>query len=105
MSVAYVDGSYNINTKRFGYGVVLFTEETAEDGSPVTVQLSKSFSEPELAEMRNVAGEIMGAAQVSTAATAVSSMSSPCSSLKISTSGEKIIAPVPIWVRKLLLYR
>ncbi len=70
MSVAYVDGSYNINTKRFGYGVVLFTEETAEDGSPVTVQLSKSFSEPELAEMRNVAGEIMGAAQAMKSAAA-----------------------------------
>ena len=70
MAVAYVDGSYNINTQRFGYGVVLFTEQTDEDGNPVTVQLSKSFSEPELAEMRNVAGEIMGAAQAMKSAAA-----------------------------------
>ena len=63
MPIAYVDGSYNINTQRFGYGVVLFTGAVNEDGSPEIVQLSKGFSEPELAEMRNVAGEIMGAAQ------------------------------------------
>ncbi len=63
MAIAYVDGSYNIHTKRFGYGVVLFTGFELEDGSPEIIKLSKGFDEPELAEMRNVAGEIMGAAQ------------------------------------------
>ncbi len=70
MAKAYVDGSYNINTQRFGYGVVLFTDKINEDGSPETIELSKGFSEPELAEMRNVAGEIMGAAQAMKSASA-----------------------------------
>lgn len=56
MITAYVDGSYNVRTEQFGYGIVLFTGEK-------TIELSKAFSNPELAEMRNVAGEIMGAAQ------------------------------------------
>ena len=63
MPYAYVDGSYNIATKRFGYGVVFFTDGVTENGEPEYFTLSKAFSEPELAEMRNVAGEIMGAAQ------------------------------------------
>lgn len=53
-AVAYVDGSYNADTKQFSYGVVMF-----HDGC------EKHFSEcvdnKELAEMRNVAGEIKGA--------------------------------------------
>jgi ribonuclease HI len=52
--VAYVDGSYNIKTKQFAYGVVIF-----HDGEELT--FSESFSDPELATMRNVAGEIKGA--------------------------------------------
>lgn len=60
---AYVDGSYNIRTKRFGYGVVLFTDKISADGTPEILQLYKGFSNPELAEMRNVAGEIMGAGE------------------------------------------
>ncbi|MCQ2529971.1 MAG: reverse transcriptase-like protein [Lachnospiraceae bacterium] len=63
MPYAYVDGSYNIATKQFGYGVVFFTGVTDENGEPEYFTLSKAFSEPELAEMRNVAGEIMGSAQ------------------------------------------
>ncbi|MGN0107039.1 MAG: viroplasmin family protein [Hominilimicola sp.] len=53
-AVAYVDGSYNIKTKVFGCGVVIFY-----DGKDTT--FSKCFSDPEMASMRNVAGEIEGA--------------------------------------------
>lgn len=70
MAIAYVDGSYNVKTMRFGYGVVLFTGRVNPDGSPEIIQLSKSFADPELAEMRNVAGEIMGAAQAMKSAAA-----------------------------------
>ena len=52
--VAYVDGSYDQSTKRFSYGMVLL-----ENGEEKTFK--KSFSDPGLASMRNVAGEIMGA--------------------------------------------
>ena len=62
-AVAYVDGSYNVSTKRFGYGIVLFTDAFNADGTPQEIRMSKAFSHEELAEMRNVAGEIMGAAQ------------------------------------------
>ena len=62
-ATAYVDGSYNTESKRFSYGIVFFTGETDADGNPVELHFSKSFANPELAEMRNVAGEIMGAAQ------------------------------------------
>ena len=70
MAKAYVDGSYNVETQRFGYGVVLFTDRIFEDGTPEVIKLSKGFSEPELAKMRNVAGEIMGAAQAMKSAAA-----------------------------------
>lgn len=53
-AVAYVDGSYNIKTKEYGCGVVIF-----HDGRETTY--SHSFSDPEMAVMRNVAGEIEGA--------------------------------------------
>lgn len=51
--VAYVDGSYNIKTRAYGYGVVTFTAEgkktyKGSDVSPASAQ-------------RNVAGEIKGA--------------------------------------------
>ena len=61
MPHAYVDGSYNVSTKRFGYGIVLFTDAFNADGTPQEIRMSKAFSHEELAEMRNVAGEIMGA--------------------------------------------
>ena len=63
MPHAYVDGSYNVSTKRFGYGIVLFTDAYNSDGTQQEIRMSKAFSHEELAEMRNVAGEIMGAAQ------------------------------------------
>ena len=52
--VAYVDGSYDQSTKQFSYGMVIL-----ENGEEKT--FNKSFSDPSLAGMRNVAGEIMGA--------------------------------------------
>lgn len=52
-AVAYVDGSYNVHDGRFSYGVVLFVNEQM-------FTFSKAFSDPSLAEMRNVAGEIKG---------------------------------------------
>lgn len=52
-AVAYVDGSYNIATKEFSYGVVMF-----HDGKEL--HFSQKVDDRELAEMRNVAGEIKG---------------------------------------------
>lgn len=55
-AIAYVDGSFFEGGEAFSYGIVLFigTEE---------IHMAKSFKNKELLEMRNVAGEIMGAAQ------------------------------------------
>lgn len=50
----YVDGSYNVATGEFSYGVVVLT-----NGEEIT--FSKKFDNTELATMRNVAGEIKGA--------------------------------------------
>ncbi len=52
--VAYVDGSFDQSTKQFSYGMVIL-----ENGEEKTFY--KKFSDPSLASMRNVAGEIMGA--------------------------------------------
>jgi len=52
-AVAYVDGSYNVRTKIFGYGAVIFNRGTSHTAY-------KGIDDPELAEMRNVAGEILG---------------------------------------------
>lgn len=51
---AYVDGSYHSSTGEFSYGVVLL-----ENGSEHC--FCKKMDDPELAVMRNVAGEIKGA--------------------------------------------
>ncbi len=51
---AYVDGSYDSVTNAFSYGMVLF-----HDGKEF--HFSKRFIDSDLAEMRNVAGEIKGA--------------------------------------------
>ncbi len=51
---AYVDGSYNIKTKEFSFGAVIFL------GEEIKV-FSQKFEDAELATMRNVAGEIKGA--------------------------------------------
>ena len=52
-AMAYVDGSYNVVTKEYSCGVVLFHDEKTE-------YFSRKFSDPERALMRNVAGEIEG---------------------------------------------
>ncbi|MDD6564007.1 MAG: ribonuclease H family protein [Clostridiales bacterium] len=56
-AVAYVDGSFDINTSRFSYGAVIFVNGTE-------IEMSCAFSDAELASMRNVAGEIKGAEAV-----------------------------------------
>ena len=53
-AVAYVDGSFDVQTKTFSYGVVFI-----QDGH--AFQYSGTSNEPHLAEMHNIAGELMGA--------------------------------------------
>ena len=55
-AIAYVDGSFFEGGDAFSYGIVLFIGDEE-------YHMAKSFKNPELVEMRNVAGEIMGAAQ------------------------------------------
>ena len=52
---AYVDGSYNIATKEFSYGVVILKE------NEVITKFNGRMDDENLASMRNVAGEIKGA--------------------------------------------
>ena len=52
--LAYVDGSYNIKTKEYGYGCVLLDEVG------VIEQLYGKGDNEENTSMRNVAGEILG---------------------------------------------
>ena len=49
----YVDGSYHAATKEFSYGMVVLIDGREE-------KFSQKMSNPELAQMRNVAGEIKG---------------------------------------------
>ena len=49
----YVDGSYHAGTKEFSFGMVVLINGREE-------KFSKKMSDPELAQMRNVAGEIKG---------------------------------------------
>lgn len=56
-AVAYVDGSYDPAAHRFSCGAVLFYE-----GKKLT--FSQAYDDPALNDMRNVAGEIMGATVV-----------------------------------------
>lgn len=53
-TTAYVDGSFNVKTGEYSYGAVIFDGGDAEE-------YSAKFSDPKMAEMRNVAGEIKGA--------------------------------------------
>lgn len=53
-AIAYVDGSYDNSAKAFAYGVVLFHNGREE-------HFSGKMNDPELIEMRNVAGEIKAA--------------------------------------------
>lgn len=52
-AVAYVDGSFNSDTKEFSYGAVIFWKGRE-------YQFSDKFNEEKLAEMHNVAGELKG---------------------------------------------
>ncbi len=52
--VAYVDGSYDISTHRFSYGAVILKGDSEE-------HFAEAMADEELADMRNVAGEIKGA--------------------------------------------
>lgn len=51
---AYVDGSYNVTTGEFSYGMIVL-----QDGKEY--EFCEKMDNPELASMRNVAGEIKGA--------------------------------------------
>lgn len=53
-AVAYTDGSFNASDGRYAFGVVLFTS-----GEKLT--FSRAFENADMAQMRNVAGEIAGA--------------------------------------------
>ncbi len=53
-TTAYVDGSFNVSTGEYGFGAVLL-----ENGG--IREYNGSFSDAEMATMRNVAGEIEGA--------------------------------------------
>ena len=52
--IAYVDGSYNIQTKEFSYGMVILYQGQE-------MRFASKVENPSLASMRNVAGEIKGA--------------------------------------------
>lgn len=53
-AIAYVDGSFDINSKTYSYGVVFIRKEGKET-------FSGREDNPEMAEMRNVSGELKGA--------------------------------------------
>lgn len=53
-ALAYVDGSFNVKTKEYSGGVVLFYEDKM-------TCLSIKGNDPEYGKMRNVAGEILAA--------------------------------------------
>ncbi len=53
-AVAYVDGSYNVSTHEYSCGVLLLYKGEK-------LEFSKKYENEEMADMRNVAGEIMGA--------------------------------------------
>lgn len=50
----YVDGSYDKQTEWYAYGMVVLKEDGTVE------EYSEKYSDPELKEMWNVAGEIMG---------------------------------------------
>ncbi len=53
--IAYVDGSFDPESGRYGYGCIFLTPEGEE------VRLCGSGSDPGTAKLRNVAGEMLGA--------------------------------------------
>lgn len=50
----YTDGSFDLSTKRYSYGVLIFHQGQE-------YEMSEAFDDEEMAAMRNVAGEIEGA--------------------------------------------
>ena len=56
-AVAYVDGSFSKDTGEFACGAVLFWQGER-------LLFSQKYNDPDLREMRNVAGEILGAVAV-----------------------------------------
>ena len=52
--IAYVDGSYNVKTKEYGFGCVLI------EGVQVIKEVYDKGNDVNYASMRNVAGEILG---------------------------------------------
>ncbi len=50
----YTDGSFDLSTKRYSYGVLIFHQGKE-------YEMSQAFDDEEMATMRNVAGEIEGA--------------------------------------------
>lgn len=56
-AIAYVDGSFSQASGEYSCGAVLFYHGKA-------YKFSRKFNDPEMAEMRNVAGEIMGSVSV-----------------------------------------
>ena len=53
-AIAYVDGSYNIDTKEYGIGVAFYYKDIEKD-------FSQKGNDENMAQMRNVAGEIEAA--------------------------------------------
>lgn len=58
---AYVDGSYDVKTGSYGYGIVFFSMNEEE-------HLFGKDDDPEYSSMRNVAGEILGSMKAVTLA-------------------------------------
>lgn len=56
-AIAYIDGSFDLETHTFGFGAVIFYK-----GEKIT--FSQRYEDAELSNMRNVAGEIKGAEEV-----------------------------------------
>lgn len=56
-AIAYCDGSFDVKTSRFSYGVIIFKDDEK-------YEFSEIFSDSDLSSMRNVAGEIKGAEKV-----------------------------------------
>ena len=52
--IAYVDGSFDVNTGKYSYGVAILYNDTEH-------HLSGCGNDEEMATMRNVAGEVLGA--------------------------------------------
>ena len=57
--IFYVDGSFDKATKRFSYGMVVLKNGGSGNVEEIATD-SKAFSDPEMADMRNVSGEIYG---------------------------------------------